>query len=281
MPSLSELTYRTPGQPRQLRLDTTTACNAHCLSCHRFLTRRKGEMPLELIEQLINDVSKWREHLEEIVPVNYGEFFLRKDWYEIMRLIAQKLPTTEITLATNGALVDEEVVKKLCQIPNFRVINFSVNAFYDETYEKFMGLKADVIPKMRKAVSMFRVLRSDIRLKVSFIFDPEYQTDLERDYFEWYWKGWAETWVIAAASAGRGKKPVSPVTLPCRSIFSDIVVGYDGKISSCCFDADFSIPLGKYNGNLLENWHSPELTELRRKHNERQREGLCKICTFA
>ena len=135
---------------------------------------------------------------------------------------------------------------------------------------------------MRKAVAMFRVLRPDIRLKVSMIFDPQYMTDLERDYFEWYWKGGAEVWICAAASAGRlDKKPVHPVTLPCRSIFSDIVVGYDGKINSCCFDAGFNLDLGHYNGSLLDNWHSLELTELRRKHNEREREGLCGVCTFA
>ena len=284
MPKQSEVIYHTPRQPRQLRLDTTTQCNAHCLACHRFLTERKGEMPRELIEQILKDISGWQKPLEEIVPVNYGEFFLRKDWYEILRMIATKLPNTEITLATNGSLVDEEVITKLCEIPNFRVINFSVNAYYDETYEQFMGLKADVIPQIRKAISIFRVLRPDIRRKASMIFDPQYMTDLDRDYFEWYWKEWAEVWIIAAASAGRpDKTPTNPVILPCRSIFSDIVVGYDGKISSCCFDANFSLDLGYYKNNLFGSWHSPELEELRKLHNERQREKipLCSCCTFA
>ncbi len=281
MPTETEIKYPTPRQPRQIRLDTTCRCNASCVSCHRHLTKRKGEMPIELIREVLDDVMKWPDPLEEIVPVNYGEFFMREDWFDILIMIAQKLPYTEITLATNGSLIDESAVVKLCKIPNFRVINFSINAYFDETYKAFNGLKPEVIPQIRKTIAQFRILRPDIRLKVSMVFDPEYQTDLERDYFESFWKGWAETWVIAAASAGRGTKLIKPVRMPCRSIFDGLVIGYDGKISSCCFDPDFSLDLGKYVGNALENWHSKELTELRRLHNEGKREGLCKECTFA
>lgn len=284
MPSINEIKYPTPSQPRQIRFDSTTRCNAHCLSCHRFLSERKGEMPTSLIEQILLDAASFPQPLDEIVPVNYGEFFLRQDWFEILVKIAQILPYTKITLATNGALVNEGVVQKLCKIPNFSVINFSVNAYYDETYENFMGLKPDTIIKIRKAIALFRILRPDIRLKVSMVFDPVYQTDLERDYFEWYWKGWAETWVIAAASANRpDKKPIKPVLLPCRSIFSDFVVGYDGKLSTCCFDPNMNLDLGFYSGKLLSDWHNDKITELRKLHNEHRRTEveLCRGCTFA
>lgn len=285
MPSITEVKYPTPQYPRQVRLDSVTACNGQCLCCHRHLSNRKGEMPMGLIVQILKDISKWEKPLEEIVPVNYGEFFLRKDWFQILTTIAQSLPYTEITLATNGFLVTQDVVVKLCKIPTFRVINFSINAFYDETYEMFMGLPANTIPQMRKAVAMFRLLRPDIRLKVSMIFDPEYQTDLERDYFINYWIGWAEPWIIPPASAGRPeKKPYRPVKIPCRSIFSDFVVGYDGKLSSCCFDAGFNAyELGYYSGNILKDWHNPQMTEFRNLHNQGRRTeiDLCKQCTFS
>lgn len=284
MPSHLEIHYPTPPQPRQLRLDSTTSCQAHCLSCHRFMSKRKGEMPNELIAQLLGDASKWEKPLEEIVPVNYGEFFLREDWFEILVQITRKLPYTTITLATNGSLVDEKTVSLLCKIPTFKVINFSINAYFDETYEMFNGLKAETIPQIRKAITQFRILRPDIRLKVSMVFDPEYQTDLERDFYQSYWMGWAEPWVIPAASAGRPeKKPHQPVKIPCRSIFSDFAVGYDGKLSSCCFDASMNLDLGSYSGDLRKDWHNEQLTELRRLHNEHQREqiDLCSRCTFA
>ena len=283
MPSVKDIQYSTPSQPRQLRIDTVARCDATCLSCHRFLSKRdKGEMPIDLIDKLLSDVSRWR--LDEIIPVNYGEFFLRDDWYYILTMISQKLPSTQIVIPTNGSHLDTDAVTKLCHIPTVRIINFSVNAYFDETYENFTGLKAENITRIRKAIAQLKILRSDILCRVSMVFDPLYQTDLEKDLFINYWGGCAEPWILPAASAGRvGKKPIHPVKLPCRSIFSDIVVSYDGKISSCCFDSNFSLDLGFYDGDLLANWHGKELTQLRKLHNEGQREEieLCAKCSFA
>ena len=294
MPSYKDIKYETPPQPRQIRLDTVTFCNASCLSCHRLMSQRKGEMPMDMITKILKDISKWEKPLEEIVPVNYGEFFLREDWFEILTMIAQKLPYTTITLATNGSLIGDKEVINLCQIPTFKIINFSVNAYFDETYKEFMGLNPDTIQKIRKAIAQFRVLRPDIWTKVSMVFSPEYQTDLERDLFVNYWAGAGlspidfpnrlrDIWVITDSSAGRrGHKPINPVKIPCRSIFSDFVIGYDGKLNSCCFDANFHLDLGYYE-NVIKDWHNDKITELRRKHNENKREkvDLCKVCTSA
>ena len=284
MSSIKEVKYNTPSQPRQLRIDSVSKCNASCLSCHRLLSKRKGEMPFELILQILDDVSKWKKPLTEIVPVNYGEIFLRSDWYEILCLIAQTLPFTQIVLPTNGSFLNTESVTKICHIPTVRIINLSVNAYFDETYEAFTGLKAETIPNIRKAVAQFRILRPDITLWASLIFDPAYITDLEKDEFIRYWMGWAIPQILPAASAGRPDKvPIIKTLIPCRSIFSDIVIGYDGKISSCCWDASFNLELGHYQGNLLDNWHGKELTELRRFHNagQRQQIPLCSRCTFS
>jgi hypothetical protein len=44
-----------------------------------------------------------------------------------------------------------------------------------------------------------------------------------------------------------------------------------------------NLDLGSYSGDLRKDWHNEQLTELRRLHNDHQREeiDLCKICTFA
>ena len=242
MPSIKDIKYSTPSQPRQLRIDSLTACNASCLSCHRSLSEsRRGEMTLGTMTEVIDDVSRWNTPLTEIIPVNYGEFFLKKNWYEILCLINTKLPATRIVIPTNGSMMDVETVNKVCRIPSVRIVNFSVNAYFDETYWQFTGLPPENIQKIRKAVALFRILRPDITLWVSMVFDPMYQTDLERDEFIKYWSGYAVLQILPPASAGRADhKPVYPVLLPCRSIFSDFVVGYDRKLSSCCWDSIWS-----------------------------------------
>lgn len=283
MPSVKDIGYETPMFPRQVRLDTTTDCNAVCLSCHRFKTERTGMLPHNMIATIINDIAKWETPLTEIVPVNYGELFLAKDWAWILEMIARKLPNTKIVIPTNGSKFDDKVVLQLAGIPNLHIINFSINAYFDETYKNFTGLKPDTIIKIRKAMAQFRVLRPDITLWASMVFDPEYQTDLERDEFIKYWIGVAQPQILPAASANRGKPIHHPVQLPCRSIFSDIVVGFDGRISSCCFDPNFSLDLGYYDGSIKDCWNSKELTELRRVHNAHKRPEIpiCSCCTYA
>ncbi len=281
----SDIKYETPSQPRQLRIDSTTLCNANCLSCHRFNTNRKGEMDTDLFLEILEDVGKWAEPLFEIIPVNYGELLMRKDWGWILQMISEKLPQTRIVLPTNGALFDEDVVDALCGVKTLGIVNFSLNAYFDETLLEFAGLGPHTFDRIEAALLQLKAMRPDIHRRISMCFDPMYQSDLERDMFYNYWVGRAdEVAIIPAASAGRPDKPPQIITsLPCRSIFSDIVVGFDRKITSCCFEAGFNMKLGTYRGNLLENWHSPELTELRRIHNggQRRKSFICKSCTFA
>ena len=284
MPSLKDIKYNTPIQPRQIRLDTIARCNAVCASCHRVKTSRAGEMSFDLIEEILEDISHFPTPLEEIVPVDYGEFFLRKDWYEILVRINHKAPATRIVIPTNGALITGDMLDKLCGIPSVKVLNFSVNAYYDETYQAFTGLLPPNIEKIRMIVAKLKMYRPDIVRNVSMVFDPQYQTDLERDEFIKYWMPFANPWILPAASAGRDdKKPIIKTEIPCRSIFSDFVIGYDKKLSSCCFDANFTLNLGYYSGHILTDWHNKELKELRGIHNDHDRQShyFCSNCTFA
>ena len=279
----TDIIYTTPEQPRQLRIDSTSRCNAGCLSCHRFLSTRAGELPSELFNQILGDVSRWQIPLTEVIPVNYGELFMRKDWLWILEVLSQKLPKTQIVLPTNGSLLTEDIIKSLCGIPTLRIINFSLNAFFEETYEKFNLLKAENLVKIEKYMHLVKVLRPDITLWASMVFSPEYQSDLERDMFIKKWMGLAYPQILTASSAGRGTQVKILRSKPCRSIFSDIVIGYDGKLSSCCFDPAFSaFDLGFYSGDLRKDWSNTQFQEFRRLHNEglRQEISLCRECTF-
>jgi len=241
-------------------------------------------MPAEMIVKILHDVSRWAEPLNEIIPVNYGEFFMRKDWLWILKMIESKLPHTRIVIPTNGTLLTAEVVKQLCQIQTVDIINFSINAYYDETYRAFMQLPPEKLRQVEHSIELIKATRADISLRASMVFDPSWCTDYERDLFMLHWKEQGvEPWVNPAASACRGVKILKPTLIPCRSIFSDIVIGYDGRLSLCCFDASFKLELGKWTGNLLEDWKNPQIQALRETHNTHKRINieLCRGCSFA
>jgi len=288
MATIESIKYSTPAQPRQVRLDTVAnICNALCPSCHRHNTARKGVMPKDMVKRIIDNISNWRNLLVEVIPVNYGEFFLYEHWEWLLNEIAEKLPKTNIVIPTNGSKIDDDLLEIIIKIPNIRIINFSVNAYFRETYTQFMGFSQKIMDGIKNACISLRLARPDISLWVSMVHSPIYQTDLERDLFIDYWKPYAIPQIINAASAGRSdNKPLYPVKLPCRSIFSDFVIGYDGKLSSCCFDAGFILDidyLQTYHGNILEAWRNPKIEELRNDHNQgrRTKYGLCAKCSFA
>jgi uncharacterized Fe-S cluster-containing radical SAM superfamily protein len=279
-----QIKYETPSQPRQVRLDTTTNCNAICPSCHRYGSDRKGTMSKKMAILILEDIAKWDKPLNEIVPVNYGEFFLYEHWQWLIYEIAKRLPKTRIVIPTNGSMIDKDLVMTLIKIPTISVINFSVNAYFRETYTQFMGFSQTIMDSIKEACVLLKLYRPDITLWTSMVFDPKYQTDYEMDCFKQYWSQYAIPQIIHAASAGRNdNQPLHKVVIPCRSIFSDFVIGFDGKLSSCCFDAGFKLDIGYYSGNVINDWTNDKIELLRSKHNDNKRSeyALCAGCSFA
>src|SRR3990167_2386847 len=268
MESLASIKYDTPHQPLQIRIDSTSRCNASCLSCHKFLSHRVGEMSLDAIRSVLQDIATWREPLAEICPVNYGEFMIRSDWFEILNMIATILPNTRIAFATNGSLFQNDTAQKLCSIPTLKWINFSVNAQFTETYKKFMGFPPEIAQRIEQSIAEIKVLRKDIITVVSMVFDPQWQTQLERDKFVDYWKDKSYLVINSATCCNLPFRKITQNTIPCRSVFSDIVIGYDGQIATCCFDPSFTIDLGniKDYGGVLGAWNSEKFKKLRELH---------------
>lgn len=287
-PSATWVKYTLPPFPRQVRLDTVNACNATCIPCHlQCQIRRKGKLSNTLIEKVLDDIASWPQPLTELCPVNFGELFLRSDWYEILKLIEAKLPQTGIAFATNGSKLDDEAVAKLATVRTLRWLNFSINAYFRETYEAYTGLPVETIGKIRRAAELLRVARPDVVTNASMVYDPTLQTEKERDLFIEAWRPITRMVSINPAQyAGNPlRAPVIPVKTACRSIFDGLVVLHDGVVcSGCCWDSDGKLEVGKFpEQTLLEIWRGEKLQRLWEVHNSGRRPEipLCRSCTFA
>lgn len=244
-------------------------------------------MSMELLTKILNEVKGWPKPPEEIVPVNFGEFFLLKNWYEILKLIEAKLPQTKVALPTNGSLLDDDAVRQLASVNTLKWVNFSINAFFRETYEKFTGLGPECIDRIKRAAELLRSLRPDIVTCASMIFDTAFQTELERDLFINFWQPLVSVVSINPAAYCNSplKTPAIPVKTACRSIFDGLTVLYNGKVvTNCCFDSEGLLEVGDANTlPLLYIWRGLKLRELCELHNNGRREeiGLCSKCSFA
>lgn len=278
-----------PVIPRQVRLELTNHCNARCACCHRLsMQRPAGHMDFTLLQKCVGDIRRFPQVLTEIVLCNYGEAFLHPQWERFFRYAAASLPYTMMALPTNGSLLDDNTIAVLRTIPNLKWLNVSVNAFLPETYEAFTGLPAENMKKIEKAVLALHKLRPDITLLVSMVADSAYQSPRERELFIEHWNKLGIQAVIEPAQFNNrpDRAPAVPVSLPCRSLFLDLVVLWDGQAVSCCFvsDPDPDLVVGDaLKDNLLDIWHSARFMELRKLHNSgRRREiPICSRCTFA
>lgn len=283
------LSYATPVQPRQVRLELSSACNARCVTCHRLtMTRTMGHMDFGLVQKCIADIKQFPWVLQEICPTNYGEVFLHPEWKRLLRYISANLPNTRIVLPTNGRMLDQEAIQVLAALPNLKWVNISVNAFLPATYEAFTGIPAATLDFIAKAAQSLRAARPDITIMTSMVYDSQYQSPRERELFIEHWQKLGIQAAVESAQYNNraDREPPVPVSLPCRSLFSDLVVLQDGQVVSCCFAAE-PVPelvVGDANkGSLLDIWHSEAFNRIRLLHNSERRADLaiCRRCTFA
>lgn len=275
-------------QPRQVRLELTNHCPAHCWPCHRnLMTRPLGFMSMSLVEKCLKDIRQFPSPLTEVVPTGWGEAFFHPQWQEILMLISRYLPRTTMVLPTNGTLLVDSMADKLAQVPTLKLVNFSVNVALPATYEAYFKLPASKMEIVEKAIVRLKQLRPDIAIWISMVRESRLQSPREVELFQEKWSKYGAVQISQAEYAGvPGREPITPVTLPCRSLFSDLVVLYDGACLSCCYVADKveELVIGDAMAeNLLDIWHGKLFTELRQKHlsGKRAEVKLCSSCTFS
>lgn len=251
------------------------------------MTREKGHMTTWLFEKCIQDIKAFPEPPKEVVPSNYGETVTYPGWYEALLYLERQLPQVGIVFPTNGTLLGNGNVEKLAKVKTLRLVNISVNALTPETYEAFHGLPKSNLVGIEQAVIKIRALRPDVTLWLSMAQDPTYQSPREVDLFREFWSKYGLVQVNPCQYSNRpGRVPNPPVKHPCRSLWSDLVILWDGRATSCCFTADAQPELlvgDATRQSLMDIWHSKRFNELRRLHGAGRRAELdtCLGCTFA
>lgn len=125
--------------PSIMELELSNRCNLECVMCRGELSSaiRKNREKLPAIESPYND--DFVEELKEFLPhlkdmrFNGGEPFLQEICFKIWDQVALINPAIEITVATNGSVLNTRV-KDLLEKCRFR-INVSVDALDKKNYE--------------------------------------------------------------------------------------------------------------------------------------------------
>jgi Radical SAM superfamily/Iron-sulfur cluster-binding domain len=296
IPTLARVTHALPDYPRQVRVELANMCNSKCPFCHAHgaylppMQRPKRRMTRELFQMVLDDLAKWAVPLAELVPTAWGEIFLNREWVWMLDQIARRLPHTGIQIVTTGSLLTAAAVEALALVPTLSGVNFSINAFFGETWSQVHGLPTKGMEIALAAVHSLSERRPDVKINVSMVHEPRLQTEMEKDCFLEYWAQFPPI-TVTVSNASYANNPTCtpdpPVLMPCRSVFDGLVVLQNGAVGTgCCFwNGDSSdLNLGSFpDETLMDIWHGARLRRIAQLHNSQRRMELplCKTCTFA
>jgi len=269
--------------PTNIQFEPSTVCNASCITCPHKSIIRKEALSYETIKKIIDECSKYG--IDEIYPINYNEFFLYPDAMKVLRYMKKKLPTTKVVLFTNASTLNEETSNMIIKEKLVHQLNFSMDAFKKETYERVRGLNYE---KVMKNVLYFMkenaIQKDPIITEVTFTITDENENEIKE--FKKFWKQHTDNIYFSVDDGRKSNNPyiIRKTNLPCSSLFNTPVILSNGDVVSCCMDPHGKLVYGNiYKSSIYEIWNSQKYKSVRNAHlcGKRHTIDMCKNCPMA
>lgn len=273
------------NRPFCVRVENTNLCNAHCVICPRDqMTRPQGVMNRETYEKIINQCAALG--VDYVNLHNYGEPLIDKEFVEKV-IYAKKKGIKKITTNTNASLLDEETSCRILA-SGLDELFVSIDAAHKNTYEKVRaGLDYQkLVDNLLAFVKMKKQSNARTELVVNFVKSKDNAEEVQE--FIDFWKNkadhvsvsYAHDWVGSKKDLTEKKAPKTP----CRLLFSDLTVAWNGDYILCCVDFNSEVVLGNMKSETIaEIWkNNPRLNHYRELHSENRAEELkiCDKCTM-
>jgi MoaA/NifB/PqqE/SkfB family radical SAM enzyme len=273
--------------PRRIRIEPTNFCNIRCRICptHDVPIEKKGFMSMSLFERIMDDLERIKSRAPFYVTLYIGgEPLMHKQICDMISCASSRGHYTHLN--TNCMLLTEDMSEKLIR-SGLDLIMFS---FDDE--------KPRVVEEMRKGADYDRMFGNiktfaDVRGKLNASKPEMVVTALKipkrkdkdslnkkprmsHDFVNRF-KGmpvkilpnWAHHWAsdfVAVAGEMVGMEPLGPY-YPCKMLWGETSVRWDGTVIPCCYDLRGEQPLGIFPDKGLDDiWNSDEYVNLREAH---------------
>lgn len=276
--------------PNRITVELTNDCNVSCTFCHRQeISMDIGYMKEDLYYRIIDEMA---EHLPiKLVPFFRGEPLMHPEIIPFIKY-AKKKGIGPIQMASNALLLDGKMQDELIE-SGIDYISFSLDTIDPEIYRcsrlfgdlgissqnvRSMGVKC----KERKKKGL-----PAPTLQVSTINMEEYKPGQKAFIEEWLpyvdvvrvYEQHDEKGRLVDPQV-REKLDVFDERRPCRKVFTDMIVYWDGRLALCNYDWDEHRNIGNINTmTLKEAWDSEEYEAVRNMHLCNQfDDGICSEC---
>ena len=256
---------------KEIRIETTNLCNAHCVMCPREkLTRDKGIMDMDLFQRIVDEVVRYGA--SSIFLGGFGESLLDPFFIERVRYVKDK--GLFCNFICNGSLLDEEKARGLIGA-GLDEVRFSVYGTTAATYGKVhRGLNYQAtVGNIQKFLEIRKSQGAKLPKVLVFYLLLEENAD-EADAFKKEWMGKAdsiEIWRPHNWSDGRRYRGMNGNhRRSCnRPQVGPIQVQWDGTLIPCCWDYDGRMILGDMKTHTLEEiLHGEKYQAIKKAHKE-------------
>lgn len=238
---------------KQLLIETTNICDAHCVICPREQFRLKPmTMSMELFRKIIDDAAQYE--VECIDTCGYGEAFLDKHLFERLAYIRGRLPKAKTFVSTTAFHMDSETWDNV--IKYIDTLKLSIYGVSRETYEAFHRGRVKHGQVMRNILG-FLNHANGTRPHTVGLFVPtelnQHETGrwltmwepLLDEVFIWKPHNWVSCRSYRMVDKTRQKTCGRPLNGP-------MYIRADGTVTPCCWDINNDIVLGDLNYQTIE-----------------------------
>ena len=263
---------------KELRIETTSKCNAKCIMCPREkMTRPLVTMPTGHFKYLASQGHALG--VQTVSLFGHGEPLLDNELSDKIRYCSEAQFDTFIT--SNASLLSPDSSYELLEA-GLSHIRFSAHGFGDNYNKVHSGLSwLRFLENVGEFLRVRNELDSDCAVSVSVI--PMHGEDVETirrfweplvDFLEvWKPHNWADGREYRSKTVKRKKTCGRPESGP-------IQIQADGLVIVCCWDYDGKMVVGDTNKNTLEEiLQSEAFDEIRHRHKIGDHTGLlCEHC---
>lgn len=276
--------------PNRVTVELTNDCNVSCTFCNRQKIKMDiGYMKDELYYKIIDEMA---EHLPiKLVPFFRGEPLMHPHIISFIKYAKSK-GIGPIQMASNGLLLDDKMQDGLIEA-GIDYVSFSLDTTDEEVY-KCSRLSGDL--KISSAnVETFGLKCKQRReaglsaptVQVSTINMEDYQKNQQEFIAKWLpivdvvrvYEQHDEKGRLVNPDI-RKKLDICTDRKPCRKVFTDMIIYWDGRLALCNYDWDEKRNLGNVNDSSIQQiWNSKEYETIRGKHLSNQfRDEICEDC---
>jgi radical SAM protein with 4Fe4S-binding SPASM domain len=272
--------------PFRVMIENTNYCNLSCTFCpHKIMKRKKGIMSESLFKQIIDQCKSLG--INYVTIYGFGEPLLDPNFCEKVNW-AKKKEISKVTTNTNALFLNEKISKNIIEA-GLDEIYISIDAGTPETYRKVRSsIKLAIV---EKNILSLLILRSRMGREKPIVILSYVESEVNKHETELFiskWKNLVDSISISKIHNWTGDIKIGDTINhemrdPCRLLWTDMVINWDGKVPLCCNDYENRITLGNLKGNLIEKiWGGEELKNIRELHKKREFNKItpCRHCIY-